>query len=383
MGSTTLIVKATRLCNLRCNYCHDWRVGNDQTMTFPVMARLIASALRDPYHNQVDFIWHGGEPTILPISFYEKVLLLQSRFQRPGQEVRNQIQTNCTLLTHTLVQFLHDNEFGISISLDGPPEIHDQYRRYASGKPSFDDVIRNINLLHEYKIPISALMVIDESALKLGPDRIFDFFIEMGIMDYGLLAATPTNQPNASPGTPTEHYVDRRKMNSFLMQIYDRWIKNGDPRIHIRELDLIRNRIATGTSNCCTLSGECFGNFYLIEPNGEVAHCDVFSGDSFYTLGNIVKEDFAALRSNSRMHALQEEHQKRLEHMRQCPEFSICNGGCPHESYLSTRHSPNHQSNCCGLRDLISHIRNNMPDNPGELYPNIAHSHVTLNDAKQ
>ena len=93
MGHLSLIVKATRLCNLRCTYCHDWRDGPDQTMSFFVMARMIASALKDQFHDTVEFIWHGGEPTVLPISFYEKALLVQSRFRRPGQMVMNLIQT--------------------------------------------------------------------------------------------------------------------------------------------------------------------------------------------------------------------------------------------------------------------------------------------------
>src|SRR5262245_24331312 len=99
MGFVSLIVKGTRLCNLRCTYCHDWRSGQDQTMTFPVMARTIAAALRDPEYDAVEFIWHGGETTVLPIAFYEKALLIQSRFRRPGQLIRNLIQTNGTRLT--------------------------------------------------------------------------------------------------------------------------------------------------------------------------------------------------------------------------------------------------------------------------------------------
>ena len=74
MGHLALIVKATRLCNLRCSYCHDWRAGKNQTMGFSVMAKTIASALSDPENDAVEFIWHGGEPTVLPFSFYEKDL---------------------------------------------------------------------------------------------------------------------------------------------------------------------------------------------------------------------------------------------------------------------------------------------------------------------
>ena len=73
-------------------------------MTLPVIARMIATALREPEHRVVDFIWHGGETTVLPISFYEKAMLVQSRFRQPNQLVRNTIQTSGTLLTPSWVR---------------------------------------------------------------------------------------------------------------------------------------------------------------------------------------------------------------------------------------------------------------------------------------
>ncbi len=69
-----LIVKATRLCNLRCTYCNDWREGHNQIMTFPVVATMIGKVLQDPLHDSVEFIWHGGEPTLLGRGFFEKVI---------------------------------------------------------------------------------------------------------------------------------------------------------------------------------------------------------------------------------------------------------------------------------------------------------------------
>ena len=56
-------------------------------MTFPVLARATRDALRDPGVRHVDFVWHGGEATLLPLAFYRKALWLQERFRRPGQVV--------------------------------------------------------------------------------------------------------------------------------------------------------------------------------------------------------------------------------------------------------------------------------------------------------
>jgi uncharacterized protein len=361
MTLLSLILKSTRLCNLRCAYCHDWRAGPNQTMNFTVMARAIASALGDPEHDIVDFTWHGGEPTILPVSFYEKALAAQSYFRRPGQVVVNTIQTNGTRITDSWAKFLLDNQFLVGVSLDGPPEIHDRYRIYESGRPSSTDVSNTIQRLREYGIPFSVLMVIDEGALAIGPRRIFDFFLKMKIDNFGLLAATPLNQPYVAPGTKTQHYIDPKRMTDFLIDLYDFWVAYGDPNIKIREFEGIIQRLQHGKSGYCTLEGNCFGHYYLVEPNGEVAHCELFQGDSRYALGNILHDDFSKFRNSSRMHELSKLNQLELSQMQLCPEFAVCNGWCPHERYLSARHNPYHTISCCGLIDLISHIRENLP----------------------
>lgn len=356
-----LIVKGTRLCNLRCTYCHDWRTGPDQIMSFPVLARTIFAALSDPDHDAVDFIWHGGETTMLPIRFYEKAMFVQSRFRRPGQRVSNLIQTNGTRLTADWVRFLRDAEFGVGISLDGPPEVHNQYRVYASGRPSFDGVLRGIGLMKEAGVPFSVLMVLDEDALAIGPDRIFDFFLEHGIKNFGVLPAKPANLPDAVPGTPTTHYIETSRFNIFLARMYDRWCEHGDASIHIRDLDGLSTRIAGKDSKFCTLNGRCFGEFFLVEPDGRLAHCDLFLGDPRYDLGNVMGQDFAAVRRSAKLLALSAENAAALEEMRNCPAFSICNGWCPHSRYISQRHNSMHTDNCCGLRSLIDHIRSRVP----------------------
>jgi len=361
MGHLSLIIKATRLCNLRCSYCHDWRDGPNQTMSFPVMARTIASALSDNQNDLVEFIWHGGEPTILPISFYEKALLVQSRFRRENQRVFNLIQTNGTRLSRTWADFLHKYKFMIGISLDGPPEIHNRYRKYASGAPSFDDVRHTISLLKEYSIPFSILMVINKETLEDGAKRVFNFFLDMGIKNYGVLAVTPFNQPNASPASTVKNYVDPKAMSKFLIQLYDIWRQHGDSTIKIREIETVLQRFK-GNSTYCTLEGGCFGHYYLVEPNGEIAHCELFVGDPRYTLGNILDDDFQMICAKDKLYDLIKENEKALRSMQHCPEFKTCNGWCPHDRYLSMRHNPDHTDYCCGLYDFISYMRSSIPD---------------------
>jgi uncharacterized protein len=353
----TLVVKATRLCNLRCSYCHDWRAGPDQTMSSAVVARMTRAALRDPVHDAVHFVWHGGEATVLPIAFFRKALTAQAVHQRPGQVVRNTLQSNGTRITPAWARFLKANEFRVGISLDGPPEVHDRERRYVNGEGSSADVLAGMQVLRDHGVPFQVLMVVNQSTLDLGPERVFAFFVEHGIDRFGFNAVTPVNQPGAGFATPTADYVGPRRITEFLIGIDDCWRTHGDPSIWIRELEAIRRRVGDEAPGYCKLAGACLGRYYIVEPNGDVAHCDLFLGDPAYELGTVLGDTFAGMRASASMAALLARRERELEAMRGCREFATCNGWCPHERYLGLRHDPHVLAGCCGLADLIAHVR--------------------------
>ena len=360
MTDLSLIVKTTRRCTLRCIYCHDWRSSRNQVMSFPVMARMIASALAE--HEHVRFIWHGGEPTLLPIFFYEKALLLQAHLRRPEQKIGNSFQTNATKLTPAWARFFQANNIQVGISIDGPASLHNSHRSYRSGKGSYQDVMRGLSLLKEYEVQFSGLVVVDERTLKFGARRLLDFLVGKDIRSFGLLPAKPKNEPGAKRGTKTSHYIEPARVNVFLTDLYDAWLARGDKNVKIRELEALKARIKGVSARSCTLSGECWGRYYTIEPDGIVTACDVFSGDPRYTLGNIMNDTFTQIANSAAMLQLKKEHRDTAEAMRGCSEFPVCKGWCPHERYVSIRHNKLHRNNCCGLRDLITHIRNRMAD---------------------
>ena len=362
MSNLSLIVKPTRQCTLRCAYCQDRRARSKQVMSFPVMARMIARALAE--HDWVNFIWHGGEPTVLPISFYEKAFLVQARLRRPGQKVANSFQTNATKLTPAWACFFRANNIQVGISIDGPAHLHDSHRSYLSGKGSYKDVIKGLSLLKEHEVRFSGLVVVDEGTLEFGAERLLDFLAGQDIRSFGLLAAKPKNEPAAKAGTTAAHYIEPARMNAFLMNLYDAWLDRGDQDVKIRELETLKAQIKGMSARSCTLSGECWGHYYMIEPDGSVVGCDVFSGDPRYTLGNIMNDSFMEIANSAGLLQLKKEHRDATEAMRGCREFPVCKGWCPHERYVSIRHNKLHRDDCCGLRDLIAHIRNRMADEP-------------------
>jgi uncharacterized protein len=360
MSYVSIVMKGTRLCNLRCNYCHDWRSEANSTMSFEVLSNAIAKILGHPNNKLVEFVWHGGEPTLLPISQYKKIMDLQTLFKKKEQYIINRIQTNGTRLNKSWIDFIKKYKFLIGISIDGPPVLHNRQRKFADGRESFSDVSNTIKTLQGENIPFTVLMVVDKLALKLGPLTIFNFFIENNIKNYGLLAATPINSLTAE--SEVKHYINPNTFTNFLIKIYDIWRNYGDNTIKIREIDDILRLLLGQNQSSCTLQGSCFGKYFIIEPNGEIAHCELFQGDSRYTLGNILDMSFHEILESEILYNLKSKNEDYINKMRECKEFSICNGWCPHERYLSERYSPLYKINCCGLSDLIDHIRENPPE---------------------
>jgi uncharacterized protein len=96
-----------------------------------------------------------------PISFYKKALDLQRVYGR-GRQIDNCIQTNGTLLTDEWCIFLKENNFLVGISIDGPQEFHDEYRRNKQGQPSFYKVKKGIDLLKKHGVEYNAMAVVND-----------------------------------------------------------------------------------------------------------------------------------------------------------------------------------------------------------------------------
>jgi len=355
MKTIDLIMKATRRCNLRCEYCGDWRARGDNAMSFATVARVTEHALRD--YDCVQFTWHGGETTLLPISFYKKAMLAQARLRRPGQIVVNSLQTNGTLIDDEWACFFRDARFDIGVSIDGPPDVQNKMRPYASGKGSFDDVVRGIEALRRRGVPHGVIMVVDHAVLDAGPARIFDFFVDLGVSSYSCLPVKPVERPDGAHAAV--HHTSVRRMTEFLRGLYDCWLAHGDPDIHVVELDAVRNRLRGEDPGSCTMGGTCFGKYFTVEPNGDVKNCDCFQEPE--ALGNIATRSFADIASSDAILARIAANERELRVVaEQCAHFEITRGGCAHERQLAAAREDAADRTCCAPGGLIDYIRSKM-----------------------
>src|SRR3989339_960440 len=167
-------------CNLRCVYCYYKGIHrkkpirmNDITLK-SIIQKLLALSGEE---KEVHFYWHGGEPLLAGIDFYQKIILLENELNVYGKKICNHIQTNATLLTDNWVDFLVGNDFNVGISLDGPKEIQDVNRPTISGGGSFDSVMKGLKLFQEREKFPSIISVVTNESLG-NANKIFDFFVE-------------------------------------------------------------------------------------------------------------------------------------------------------------------------------------------------------------
>ena len=123
------------VCNLACTYCYYLGKKNlypdaDKfLMADNILEKYIVQHIRASTEDIITFSWHGGEPLLAGISFYRKIVSLQTKFKPSGKRIINGIQTNGTLLDDKWCRFFSDENFVIGISLDGPEEFHNFCRR--------------------------------------------------------------------------------------------------------------------------------------------------------------------------------------------------------------------------------------------------------------
>lgn len=167
-----ITLQVTQMCNLRCSYCPYSEGNNGQTRTHGSNVMSVETAKkaidfladRCMDNEVVSVTFYGGEPLLEGDLIKEAVLYAEKVLE--GKRVRFSMTTNGTLLNSSILPFLEEHDFFVTVSLDGPKDIHDTNRRFAAnGRGTYDAIIKNLQIVDE-KYPklvdkMSINMVID------------------------------------------------------------------------------------------------------------------------------------------------------------------------------------------------------------------------------
>lgn len=184
------------VCNLDCTYCY--YLHKEELLHQPKAPRMSDEMLEQHIRqyieaqtgDQVVFSWQGGEPTLLGLPFFRKVVELEAKYQKPGQRIENDLQTNGTLLDDDWAAFLKEHNFLVGLSCDGPKDLHDHYRVTKGGQPTHDKVMAAARLLHAHEVPFAALCVVNRVNAKR-PRDVYRFLTrELGAWRIQLYSVT-------------------------------------------------------------------------------------------------------------------------------------------------------------------------------------------------
>lgn len=351
------------VCNLRCGYCYYLEKGDGQArqmMDDRTLEEFIRQYIECQTVEEVVFTWHGGEAMLRPLSFYEKVVELQQRYNC-GHRIVNCLQTNGTMINEAWCRFLRKHDWLVGVSIDGPEEFHDEYRRDASGRATFQTVVRGIRMLQRYGIEWNALAVVNDYNAEY-PEDFYDFFKEIGCQ---FIQFTPIVERRRADGRlasvgesgdMTAEGVEPQQWGEFLCRVFDHWVREDVGRVFVQIFDSTLARWVGQQPGVCTMSDVC-GHAGIVEHNGDLYSCDHFVFPE-YKLGNIHSDTIINMMSSERQHDFGRRKRGALPRQcRECRWTHICNGECPKNRFaLTTDGEPGLNYLCEGYRMFFDHV---------------------------
>ena len=358
------------LCNLACEYCYYLEKSrlypddSNRILSDELLELFIRQYLEAQTTPEVLFTWHGGEPLMRPISFYRKALQLQAKYAR-GRRISNSIQTNGTLLNDDWCRFLRDNRFLVGLSVDGPADFHNEYRRDRQGRPSFYKVMKGIELLKKHGVEYNAMAVVNDYNADF-PLEFYRFFKSIGCRYIQFtpiverLGSHADGTRLASPGeqTPTlaPFSITPRQWGDFLCAIFDEWVQHDVSHYYIQLFDATLANWFGIAPGLCSVAETC-GHAGVMEYNGDVYSCDHFVFPE-YRLGNIRSESLTTMMYSERQRTFGEAKKTALPRQcRECEFLFACHGECPKHRFNTTESGETGLSALCeGYHLFYSHV---------------------------
>ena len=357
-------------CNLACHYCYYLEKGNlykDQRNTVisdELLRKFVKDYIACQTQREVLFTWHGGEPLMLPLSFYQKAMDLQRQYAN-GHVIDNCIQTNGTLLTDDYCRFFHDNGWLVGISIDGPQEFHDAYRKTRSGKPSFRQVMNGIRLLKKHEVEWNALAVVNDYNAD-EPQAFYQFFKDVGCQYLQFAPVVERLMPHTD-GRCLAHVKDEgewpladfsvtpAQWGSFLCGVFDEWVVQDVGTVFVQLFDATLANWCGEEPGVCTMSPTC-GHAAVMESGGDVFPCDHFVFPE-YKIGNLRDHTFLEMLYGAQQRRFARLKQQLPRPCRACRYLFACHGECPKNRFLTTEEGePGLNYLCRGYQQYFQHV---------------------------
>jgi len=336
-------------CNLRCEYCYYLGKGSGHSaapalMSDAVLERYVQQVIAiHGCRAEIEFAWHGGEPTLAGIPFFEKAVQLQQKYGA-GRRILNTLQTNGTLLTDDWCRFFHDHNFRIGISIDGPEHLHNIYRKDALGEGSFARTMHGLELLQKHGVAFNTLTTVN-AANATHPAEVYDFLREFSdfmqflpvveslpkAIDNGNVALPPGLYTTERAGQLAPFSVPAEAYGKFLCTILDCWLRKDVGRKFVQVIEAAIGNLTRRPAGLCVHEAVC-GHCGVIEKNGDLYRCDRYVFPEYH-IGNIMDAPLYDMMQTNRRFG-----EYKLDSLPSaclhCDVADLCFGGCPKDRLL-------------------------------------------------
>ena len=331
----TLVLMLTYSCNLACRYCYEDREeGCVPTVEGGTVPREMSpESLRESVRFLIDhsgenrklsIVLFGGEPLLRFPLLRAAVLESRAMADARGKEISFSITTNGTLLTREIAGFLKENGISVCISIDGPREVHDVNRPYASGRGSYDDVERGIAYLMEDRNghPTAARVTLGHGAVDVR--KTYDHLRGLGFDEVGF---APASAAEGSLAALTGEELDR--------------VLDGFRELAAEYADDVRERRMPAFSNMTQIltlihRGDpmpypCGAGIGMLaaDPSGVLYPCHRLCG-----VGESMGDPSRGIAAEARTRFLDGARRRRESACDACWAKNFCAGGCYHDAYL-------------------------------------------------
>ena len=361
------------VCNIDCQYCFylekeklypgpgNWRM-DDEVLELYVKQYIEAQDVP-----AVNFAWQGGEPTLMGVDFFRRAVELQKRYA-DGKEITNAFQTNGILLDDAWGEFLAANQFLVGLSVDGPEELHDRYRRDKGQKPTFARVMAGLEKLQKHKVEYNTLTVLQNHNAD-HPLEVYRFLKETGthFMQFIPIVERSTEEPGPDGleliapdfegrSRVMKWSVGASQYGRFLTRVFDEWVRRDVGRYFVQIFDVSLGSWLGQDASLCIFAETC-GDALIIEHNGDLYSCDHFVYPENH-LGNVREAAIRDMVAGPQQRQFGNDKRDTLpQFCRRCEYRKACNGGCPKHRFERTPEGEEGLNYLCrGYKIYFGHV---------------------------
>lgn len=329
-------------------------------MTAAVQSAVVdqLGALSHSQSHPLSVVLHGGEPLLLGIGTTEH--LVGSLKSSLRADAGLHVQTNGMLLTDDFIDVFDRYDVGISISLDGPAELHDRNRRDRHGDGSHERVVAGIARLVAHpaseRLFSGLLAVVDPMS---DPIDVYEFLKATGAPSLDFLY----RDGNHDVLPPGKSQTDSTEYGDWMVCLLDHYLADPNPP-RIRVLDDLIRLILGGRGRKEGIGQDEYG-ILVIDTDGRITRNDTLKvaypgADRFQLEHSIVNRDFLDQLAGTEL-----DDYFALQHptspiCKSCHELTVCGGGMPAHRWSTKNGYSNPTVFCSDQLTLISAVKDRL-----------------------